>query len=143
MRLEEVGVGGDGFAVGAFGGGGLVQGVLGEAEIVEEVGVVGSLCGEGGEELQGRGVVLAIDGGVGFCTLGILRLRLRLGGSVDGASGELGVGEAGRQGESGEYKGQEAGATESVVVWCRCHVYCPFCTFSAQSIQKKRPELVL
>jgi hypothetical protein len=29
------------------------------------------------------------------------------------------------------------------VVWCRCHVYCPFCTFNAQSIQKKRPEVVL
>ena len=43
VRLEEVGVGDDGFAVGGFGGGGLVQGILGEAEIVEEMGVVGGL----------------------------------------------------------------------------------------------------
>ena len=74
VRFEEVGIGGDGSAVGGFGGGGLVEGVLGEAEIVEEVGVVGGFFSQRGEEFQRGGVVLTVDGGVGFGALGILRV---------------------------------------------------------------------
>ena len=73
VRFEEVRVGGDSFAVGCFGGGGLVQGVLSEAEIVEEMGVVRGLFGQRGEQLQGCGIVLAVDGGIGLGTLWVFR----------------------------------------------------------------------
>ena len=53
VGVEVSGVGGDGSAVGGFGGGGLVEDILREGEVVEEVGVVGRLFGEGGEEFEG------------------------------------------------------------------------------------------
>jgi hypothetical protein len=94
VGFEIVGIGSDGFAVGGFGCGGLVEGILGEAEVVEDVGIGGVGFGEGGEELEGGGEVLTVDGGVGFGALWVLRSGLRLLGGVGGASWELGLGKA-------------------------------------------------
>ena len=98
VRVEVCGVGGDGAAVGGLGGGGLGrgfgEGVLGEGEVVEEMGVVGGLFGEGGEELEGGGVVVLVEGFVGLGQEGVLFLVLGLTG-VRGAGGELGVGRDG------------------------------------------------
>jgi hypothetical protein len=66
VSVEVVGVGGDGAPVGGLGGWGVGEGVLGEGEIVEEVGVVGGFFGEGGEELEGGGVVVLVEGFVGL-----------------------------------------------------------------------------
>ena len=70
---------------------GLVEGVLGGGEVVEDVGVGGVFFGEGGEEFQGGGVVVFVEGFVGLGQEGVLLLGLGLGG-VGGAGGELGVG---------------------------------------------------
>jgi hypothetical protein len=68
----------------------LVESVLGEGEVVEKVGVVGGFFGEGGEEFQGGGEVVLVEGFVGLGQEGVLFLFLGLGG-VGGAGGELGV----------------------------------------------------
>ena len=106
VGLEEFGVGGDGAAVGGLGGGGLGrgfgEGVLGGGEVVEEVGVVGIFLGEGGEKLQGGGVVVLVEGFVGLGEEGVFSLGLGLGG-VGGAGGELGVSRGGDQHESEKY----------------------------------------
>ena len=96
--FEELGVGGDGGVVGGLGGGGLIEGVLGVGEVVEEVGVFWGLLGEGGEEFEGSGEVLLVEGFVGGSAL--LGLGVGGGGGVLGACGELGV--EGRGGEEGE-----------------------------------------
>ena len=70
VRLGEGGVIGDGGAVALFGGGGLVEGVLGGAEIVKEAGVFWGGLGEWGEELQGALEVVGFEGGVGLLALG-------------------------------------------------------------------------
>ena len=54
------------------------------------MGVVGGLFGEGGEEFEGGGVVLLVEGFVGLGEEGVLLLGLGLGG-VGGAGGELGL----------------------------------------------------
>ncbi|XWK73465.1 hypothetical protein RBB82_00530 [Tunturiibacter lichenicola] len=72
MGVEVGWVGGDCATVGGFGLGGLVERVLGEGQIVEEVGVGGIFCGEGGEEFEGGGVVLLVEGFVGLGAEGIL-----------------------------------------------------------------------
>src|ERR1700733_4466455 len=95
MGIEVFGIGGDGSAVGGFGGGGLGgsfgKGVLGEGEVVEKMRVVGGLFGEGGEELERGGVVLLFEGFVSLSEDGIGLLDLGLGG-VDRTGWELAVG---------------------------------------------------
>src|SRR5580698_783030 len=95
MGIEVFGIGGDGSAVGGFGGGGLSgsfgQGVLGESEIVEKMRVVGGLFGKGGEELERGGIVLLLEGFVSLGEDGIGLLDLGLSG-VDRAGWELGLG---------------------------------------------------
>ena len=54
LRLGEGGVVGDGGAVALFGGGGLVEGVLGGAEIVEQAGVLGLVSASGVRSLRAR-----------------------------------------------------------------------------------------
>jgi hypothetical protein len=102
VRLEVGGVGGYGAAVGGFGVGGVVEGILGEGEVVEEVGVGGVLFREGGEELEGGGVVLLVEGFGGLGALGVLGSGLRLGGGVGGSGGELGVGRNRHEKEGGK-----------------------------------------
>ena len=101
VGLGEFVVGGDGGAVGLPGGGGLVEGVLGVGEVVEEVGVFGGLLGEGGEEFEGAGEVLVVKGFVGGSALGGLGVGGGLG-RVGGPGGELGAEGRGREEECEE-----------------------------------------
>ena len=71
-------------------GPGFGEGVLREGEVVEEVGVVGRLFGEGGEEFEGGGVVLFFEGFVCLGEERVLLLGLGLG-RVGGSRGELGL----------------------------------------------------
>ncbi|XWK49106.1 hypothetical protein RBB78_17405 [Tunturiibacter empetritectus] len=107
MGVEVGGVGGDGAAVGGFGGGGLVECVLGEGEVVEEVGVGGGFFSEVGEELEGGGIVLLVEGFVGLGAGGVDRCGFGSGGGVDGACRELCV-----DGPGGERRGRKINMSE-------------------------------
>src|ERR1700761_5990936 len=65
--------------------------------------VGGGFLGEGGEEFEGGGVVLLVEGFVGLGTEGILRCGLRGSGGVYGACGELGVDAPGGKQECAKY----------------------------------------
>jgi hypothetical protein len=97
VGVKVRGIGGDRAAVAGLGRGdlvrGLCQGVLGEAKIVQEMGVVGLLFNEGSEQFLGGCEVLFFEGLVGLGKERILFLEWVLG-CVGGAGGELGVGRA-------------------------------------------------
>jgi len=120
-----------GFEVGGFGGG-LVEGVLGIGEVVEDVGVGGGFFGEGGEEFESGGVVLFVEGVAGLGEEGVLWGWLRLGCGVGGAGGELGVGGGCHEERCGKYQGWEGpeAATELAEVggsvpWSALHLVYP------------------
>ena len=124
MRLEVDGIGGDGAAVGGLGVGGLVERVLGGGEVEEDVRVGGVLLGEGGEELEGSGEVLVVEGVRGLGAEGVWGLLGGLRGGVRGAGGELGLCLRGGEEEDGRQERDDdgeaaAGLEARVSVWCR------------------------
>lgn len=102
MRFEEFWIGESGEAIGAGGCAGLVESVLGEAEVVEEMGVVGILCSEGGEELEGGREVTLVECGGGLSAEGILLLGGGTGAGVGGPGRELGVDWSGGEEQQGQ-----------------------------------------
>ena len=153
MGVEVFGIGRDGSAVGGFRGGGLGgsfgERVLGESEIVEQMRVVGGFFGEGGEELEGSGVVLLFEGFIGLVEDRIGFLNLGLSG-VDRAGWELGMGWNRHAEKRGEYeRWNEAGTAEGMARWlqigrsCVLHLWYPLLSQSAQSIQTKHFNAVL
>ena len=65
------------------------------------MGVVGGFFGEGGEEFEGGGVVLLVEGFVGLGAVGVLLPGLGLG-CVSSARGKLGVGRNRREKQCGK-----------------------------------------
>ena len=88
--------------IAVFGGGGLVEGVLGGAEVVEQAGVFGAGFGERGEELQGALEVVGFERGVGLLALGGLR---------GGLGVDVGLEVLGRGGGRSEGRGRSGGTS--------------------------------
>ena len=77
VGLQQRWVRGDGGFVGDLGGRRLIEGVLGGAEIVKQLGVAGVRSGQGFEQADGFGVVAGFEG----CLRGLDGGVLGIGGS--------------------------------------------------------------